>query len=122
LTAIRADQEKDYELGTPIALRAPEVILRAGYDCKIDIWAVGCMVSDSCGAAGCDILIMLQAFELLTGTWAFDPRGGSGFSADDEHLARMIELTGQTFSPAMLDRSELRDKFFNNDGEHNPCE
>jgi len=87
LTAIRADQEKDYELGTPIALRAPEVILRAGYDCKIDIWAVGCMVSDSCGAAGCDILIMLQAFELLTGTWAFDPRGGSGFSADDEHLA-----------------------------------
>jgi hypothetical protein len=33
----------------------------------------------------------------------------------------MIELTGQTFSPAMLDRSELRDKFFNNDGEHIPC-
>lgn len=46
--AIRADWDKDYELGTPYALRAPEVILRAGYDSKIDIWAVGCMVSDTC--------------------------------------------------------------------------
>jgi len=110
LTAIRADQEKDYELGTPIALRAPEVILRAGYDCKIDIWAVGCMVSDSCGAAGCDILIMLQAFEFLTGRSAFDPQGDSDFTIDDEYLAAMLKLTGQTFLLSMLGRSELRDE------------
>lgn len=42
---VRADGEKNYELGTPYALRAPEVILRAGYDSKIDTWAIGCMVS-----------------------------------------------------------------------------
>jgi hypothetical protein len=43
LAAIRTDREKDYVLGTTCA---PEVVLRAGYDCKIDIWAVGCMVSN----------------------------------------------------------------------------
>jgi serine/threonine-protein kinase SRPK3 len=102
-------------------LHAPEVVLRAGYDCKIDIWAVGCMVSNSCGVAGCHISINLQAFELLTGKQAFDPQGGSGFSIDDEHLSRMLELTGQTFSPSMLGRSELRDMFFNNDGENKEC-
>jgi serine/threonine protein kinase len=47
-TAIRADGVKNYESSTPYALRAPEIILRAGYDSKIDIWAIGCMVSDTC--------------------------------------------------------------------------
>ena len=46
LVAICADGEKDYELGTPCALHTPEIVLRAGYDCMIDIWAVGCMVSN----------------------------------------------------------------------------
>jgi serine/threonine protein kinase len=32
-----------------IGLRAPEVILGANFDTKVDIWALGCMVS-SCGA------------------------------------------------------------------------
>lgn len=45
---VRAGKEKDYNLGTPYALRAPEVILWAGYDFKIDIWAVGCMVNKTC--------------------------------------------------------------------------
>lgn len=45
--AIGADQEKNYDLGTSYALCAPEIVLRAGYDSKIDIWAVGCMVSDA---------------------------------------------------------------------------
>jgi serine/threonine-protein kinase SRPK3 len=58
---------------------------------------------------------------LLTGRQTFDPQGGDGFSVDDEHLSRMLELTGQAFSPSMLDRSELRDKFFNNDGEYKEC-
>jgi len=42
-----AGRETDYQISTPFALRAPEVILRAGYDTKIDIWAVGCLVRDS---------------------------------------------------------------------------
>jgi serine/threonine protein kinase len=32
-----------------ISLRAPEVILGANFNTKVDIWALGCMVS-SCGA------------------------------------------------------------------------
>jgi hypothetical protein len=73
------------------------------------------------GAVGYDISI-IQAFELLMGKRAFDPWGSSNFSVDDEHLGRMLELTGQTFSPSMLGRSELCDNFFNNDGENNLCE
>jgi serine/threonine-protein kinase SRPK3 len=96
---VRADQERSYRLGTPYALRAPEVILQAGYDCKIDTWAVGCM-----------------AFELLTGHWAFHPKSGITWSIDDDHLAQMQALVGETFSPSMLAHSELRDNFFNQDG------
>jgi serine/threonine protein kinase len=40
-----AGRETDYLLGTPVALRAPEISLQAGYDTKIAIWAVGCLVS-----------------------------------------------------------------------------
>ncbi|KIM81606.1 hypothetical protein PILCRDRAFT_8647 [Piloderma croceum F 1598] len=77
---IRADQEKDYELGTPYALHTPEIILRAGYDCKINIWA---------------------AFELLTGRWAFHPKGSNG---------RLVLL-------CLFKCSELHDNFFNKDGK-----
>jgi serine/threonine protein kinase len=41
-------RELDYNVATPSALRAPEIILQAGYDTKIDIWAVGCMVRALC--------------------------------------------------------------------------
>jgi serine/threonine-protein kinase SRPK3 len=99
-TSVRADSEKDYKLGTPYALRAPEVILRAGYDSKIDIWATGCM-----------------AFELLTGHWAFSPKAGRTWSIDDDHLARMQELTGETLDTSILARSQLRDEFFDRDGK-----
>jgi serine/threonine protein kinase len=34
---------------SPPALRAPETILGAGYDAKLDIWALGCLVSDVLG-------------------------------------------------------------------------
>jgi serine/threonine-protein kinase SRPK3 len=98
-TSVRADRENDYQLGTPYALRAPEVILRAGYDSKIDIWAIGCL-----------------AFELLTGHWAFSPEAGTTWSIKDDHLARMLELTGETFDASMLARSQLRDEFFDRDG------
>lgn len=32
-------------MDTLAAFRAPELILQSGYDSKIDIWAVGCLVS-----------------------------------------------------------------------------
>lgn len=58
-----------------------------------------------------------EAFELLTGQWAFDPQGGTTWSAEEDHLAGMLRLTGETFNPSMLARSELRDKYFNEDGK-----
>ena len=33
-----------YPAYTVPALRAPELILQSGYDAKIDIWALGCLV------------------------------------------------------------------------------
>ncbi|THH21556.1 hypothetical protein EW146_g10 [Bondarzewia mesenterica] len=94
-----ASDPQTYDLGTAFALRAPEVILRAGYGTKIDIWAIGCLT-----------------FELLTGLWAFHPESGADFELEDDHLARMLELTGERFSQAMLARAELSQKYFDGDG------
>lgn len=43
-------EEEHIECVQPNAYRSPEVTLRASWDYKIDIWSVGCMVSD------CDVL------------------------------------------------------------------
>ncbi|THH13792.1 hypothetical protein EW146_g6467 [Bondarzewia mesenterica] len=99
-TAQLASDPQTYNLGTAFALRAPEVVLRAGYGTKIDIWAIGC----------------LAYFELLTGLWAFHPERGADFDLEDDHLARMLELTGERFSQAMLARAELSQKHFDNNG------
>jgi len=37
---------------------------------------------------------MLQAFELATGDFLFNPRSGKGYTRDEDHLARFIELLG----------------------------
>jgi len=35
---------------------------------------------------------------------------------EDDHLMRMLELTGETFSSSMLERSERHDEFFDKNG------
>ncbi len=63
--------------------RAPESILQCGYDPKVDIWSLACMI-----------------FELLTGDYLFDPRqkeeskDDAGYSRDEDHLALIGELCG----------------------------
>lgn len=57
--------------------RAPEVIVQQKYDTSADIWSAACI-----------------AFELATGDYLFDPKKGSTFNRDDDHLAQMIELIG----------------------------
>ncbi|KAG4973527.1 hypothetical protein AAZX31_11G085000 [Glycine max] len=58
--------------------RAPEVILKAGYSFSVDMWSLACI-----------------AFELATGDMLFTPKGGQGFSEDEDHLALMMELLGK---------------------------
>ncbi|TKY70236.1 Serine/threonine-protein kinase SRPK [Spatholobus suberectus] len=58
--------------------RAPEVILKSGYSFSIDMWSFACI-----------------AFELATGDMLFTPKGGQGFSEDEDHLALMMELLGK---------------------------
>ncbi|KAL6993360.1 non-specific serine,threonine protein kinase [Sarracenia purpurea var. burkii] len=58
--------------------RAPEVILRSGYSSSVDMWSFACI-----------------AFELATGEMLFTPKGGEGFTDDEDHLALMMELLGK---------------------------
>ncbi|EKM54813.1 uncharacterized protein PHACADRAFT_96522 [Phanerochaete carnosa HHB-10118-sp] len=83
------------------SLRAPEVILRSDFGAAIDIWAIGCIV-----------------FEMLSGRWLFHPESGDeDFSLEDDHLAKMMELTGERFSSAMLQRAQLAQEYFDSRGD-----
>ncbi|THV07887.1 kinase-like protein [Dendrothele bispora CBS 962.96] len=99
--AIWASKERKMPFVGSETLRAPEVILQAGYDFGVDIWAVGCTV-----------------FEMLTGRWMFKPdvEEGDPWTAEDDLLAKMMELTGETFDADMLSRSMRRDYFFDDKG------
>jgi hypothetical protein len=46
-----------------------------------------------------------QVFELLTGHWLFHPSGGKTWDIVDDHLAKMQEFTGETFSADFLSRA-----------------
>ncbi|KAJ8582757.1 hypothetical protein M405DRAFT_830097, partial [Rhizopogon salebrosus TDB-379] len=54
----------------------------------------------------------VQTFELLTGRWLFHPQAGQTWSVEDDHLAKMAELTGENFSDKILDKSRKRDEYF----------
>ncbi|KZO94953.1 kinase-like protein [Calocera viscosa TUFC12733] len=59
------------------AMRAPEVILGAGWDTRADIWSTGCMI-----------------YELITGEWLFSPQGTKLYSEEQDHLFQMTSLLG----------------------------
>ncbi|ORX61352.1 kinase-like protein [Hesseltinella vesiculosa] len=69
----------DKELGRHLIqtrqYRSPEVILGVDWDQTADLWSLGCLI-----------------YEMITGTFLFDPQAGPDFSKDDDHLAGMIEL------------------------------
>ncbi|KAF5318541.1 hypothetical protein D9619_010851 [Psilocybe cf. subviscida] len=95
-----ANEKPHAECWSPPSLRAPEVILGGEFGTALDIWAVGCL-----------------AFELLTGRWLFNPVDGEeDWTIEDDHLAKMQELTGQQFSEAVLARAARRDEYFDKRG------
>lgn len=56
----------------------------------------------------------------MVGHWLFTPEdGGNDWSFEDDRLAKMLELTGQTsFPKSVLDRAKLRDKYFDKAGRY----
>ncbi|KAJ6557109.1 kinase-like domain-containing protein [Mycena sp. CBHHK59/15] len=89
----RAGERPTAESFEAVALRAPEVFLRSDVGPGLDIWAVGCLT-----------------FELLVGRWLFNPEQDKELTVEDDHLAKMMELTGedglQKFPQSMLDRAK----------------
>jgi serine/threonine-protein kinase SRPK3 len=53
----------------------------------------------------------------LTGHWLFEPEGCEEWSREDDHLAKMMEFTGEKFSTSLLERSLFRNVYFDNAGE-----
>ncbi len=58
--------------------RSPEVIAGSDYDTSADVWSYACTM-----------------FEMATGDFLFEPRSGSNYNKDEDHLAQMMELLGQ---------------------------
>jgi serine/threonine-protein kinase SRPK3 len=48
---------------------------------------------------------------------AFAPQEGEDWSLEEDHLAKMLELTGERFSPAMLERAQRRSEYLDEQGE-----
>jgi serine/threonine-protein kinase SRPK3 len=59
---------------------------------------------------------LTQTFELLTGFVLFDPKGGQAWRTEDGHLAKMMGVTGESFSQTMLSASRKREEYFDKDG------
>ena len=58
--------------------RSPEVIVGGDYNTSADIWSFACTI-----------------FEMVTGDFLFEPKKGSGYDKDEDHLAQMMELLGR---------------------------
>ncbi|CDS12736.1 hypothetical protein LRAMOSA04920 [Lichtheimia ramosa] len=79
--------------------RSPEVIVGARWNDRADMWSMAVLV-----------------FELLTGEFLFDPRAGTKYDKDDDHLAQIIELMLRVPRSLTMD-GEFSREFFNRKGE-----
>ena len=86
-----------------IEYRSPEVILRAGYSFKADVWSLACTI-----------------FEIVTGEYLFDPKecksgGRIVYEREEDLLAHHQELLG-ALPRALLQRGSRVDNFCKPDG------
>ncbi|KDQ06508.1 hypothetical protein BOTBODRAFT_39544 [Botryobasidium botryosum FD-172 SS1] len=79
-------------------LRPPEIILGDEWDTSADIWTTACVI-----------------FKLVTGCFLFVRKESETFTADDDHLAQMMEVL-EPFGPSHLSTFSRRDSFFDPSG------
>ncbi|KAK7691208.1 hypothetical protein QCA50_006311 [Cerrena zonata] len=85
----------------PLALRAPEVIVGADWDTKVDVWNLSCLL-----------------YEFVRGAILFDPNWNNeitGMNQAQTHLAQMVGLFG-SFPHDLLQRSRRTAEFLDNQG------
>ena len=63
------------------------------------------------------ILVDRETFELLTGFWAFRPEATNAYSAEEDHLSRILELTGEKIPLDLLMRGRKSPKYFSPNGQ-----
>ena len=84
---------------------------------RLDVWSVELENFMNRQLEG---LILLQTLENLTGAFFFDPQDDpkGRYSADDEHLFRMMQILGQKFLANMFCGARKGQTFFNPDGNN----
>lgn len=92
------DYDKKAEIQTRY-YRAPEIILKCGFNEKCDLWSLGCTI-----------------YEILTGDILFDPEKDDKYSIDFHHVYWFYEICGD-IPKCMIEKSERRKEFFNKNGK-----
>ncbi|RJE27037.1 CMGC SRPK protein kinase [Aspergillus sclerotialis] len=82
------------------ALRAPEVTIGAPWGTGVDIWSLGCLVIE-----------LLQGIVLFSG----EASSKGTWTAEDDHLARIIETIGQ-FPSSFIEKGNRASHFFDKQG------
>ena len=92
----------DYDKKTEIQTRyyrAPEIVLKCGFDEKCDIWSLGCTI-----------------YEILTGDILFDPEKDNEHSRDFHHVYWFYEICGN-IPKWMIEKSDKKKEFFDKNGK-----
>ncbi|KAG6300569.1 hypothetical protein E4U09_006654 [Claviceps aff. purpurea] len=84
----------------PLSLSAPEVTIGATWDTGVDIWSLGCLVVQFVQG-----IVLFSGEASKRGTW----------SAEDEHLAKIVEVLGP-FPSSLLKKGRRSAKYFDEQG------
>ena len=80
--------DKPTTLHTPLAVRAPELLLEQDWNIRVDLWSLGCMVSCSRKLDRGFAVLKIQIFELVAGQPLF-----SGIMARKEDIIQQMVNT-----------------------------
>ncbi|KAF1734413.1 Serine/threonine-protein kinase SRPK [Beauveria bassiana] len=100
----RTDERQDgaiVPLRESFALRAPEVTIGAPWDTAVDIWSLGCLVVEFVQG-----IVLFSGNASERGTW----------TAEDDHLARIVEILGP-FPSSLLKKGRHSADLFDEQGK-----